>query len=320
MKAYKKNFLIELKYAHYMKIPIILTLALMSVYCLGLFNQYQKYNQLNEIFERTSKEIISNGENIEDLLKGDYVIEEQDVGNGNSIVHIDNALKYDYEQLKNHHEKIQPGKITVEILKDTSLVFFPIISCILAIYIATYNFSDDTLKSRMQNGTSLNIFISKLLSFVTLFTIAFIASAMIATVSGFFTSTYFLNNSMGPFKNISYNMDYIILIRTLSISYEISIYYAFIFYGISFIVKNFSLVSLLFLMSHLMIPNLGKYDIKNLFINIYSLKGNIAIPIKYTPMIMGETYLLISLITLSILGIAYYVFKRTGKYKVRLFN
>lgn len=321
MNNLKHNIRYEIDFIKYTKLIRYMIFAIVIVFVLNINTLNKTFNVLNKTFQSTVKEVEKNGDDVEKLLNDDFYVREVIQEDGSILLQIDNIVRYDYEQLKLQYDKMQPTNIFFEVLKNSTLIFLPIIAGLFAIYISTYEFSSNTLKTRILNGTTETVFLSKVLSTVIVFTIVFVLSAII----GLFISVVW-----SSIVNLGIDISFIlpkqslfnIVINTfkaLLIAYLISIVFLVIGFGLGIISSRFSVALGIFLLYHLVVPNLGKYDIKNLIMNLYYLVFNPEIGvsiINFSELNIPTVGSLITITVLLFLITGFIKFREMSKYTV----
>lgn len=266
------NLLTNLKYEYnfirFSKIHWILIITIIGVFLINHNNEINDLNSLNQIYQSTIQEATANGENVDELLEKEYTMNEIVHEDGTIIHEIENIIRYDYEKLHEQINAVHPNNLIIALLSNTALVFLPIIAGVLGIFIAVYDFINSTLKTRSLVGNEKNVYFSKLIMTILSFTVAFFIGLFISVMISRIWSSIALNSfsNLGvieqtPMKEI---------LSAIVVTFSISIFFLIVAFNLGVILKRMSLALVIFLIYHLIIPNLGKLDIKNLIFNLYN--------------------------------------------------
>ena len=318
MRKLKDNIRYELNYMTATKIPVFILLSILSIFIMTQFNIVNTLNHLNRTFESSVSHAKQNGDDIQQLLEEDYYSKDVLQDNGMVNTTIENVVRYDYESVKTYYQKIQGGNGFIEILSNTSLVFLPIIASIFAIYIATYDFSANTLKTRMLSGDFKLVYMSKLIGVIVVFTSMFVLSLVIGYGIAYGWSTMTQNDRSLFFKDIPYqSVAFIDVFLASMVTYGIALASLLIAFGFGLMCKKGSVAILIFLVYHLVIPSLGKYDFKNIILNIHaSMFGVNVQSVSHTQLSLTMTTTLLLSIVSLFLVCGYLRFYKMSKYTV----
>lgn len=256
MEITKKELLYQLK----SKSLIIFFLIIISVIVLHLYglytnviNNYDRYLQTEQMYKENGIDII------EALKETNYTVVD-----GNSSVS-SNPLKEDFVSLAVSIQNLNHHNIISNSLEYFIFIFGTLVFGIYAAYIATYDYKYKTHKFFSIKYKQSEILTGKLLS---LFLVLFSSLFLIGTVSYFSSSLlkYFVKKCV-PIEN--YTIPGLSYERSLALQIIFTIallgFYIIISYVVGFIFKNMFPITIFLLVYTLLLPVLGKYDIKNIF-------------------------------------------------------
>lgn len=267
---YMNNLLLniknEFKYQYYSKYIIGLLLILFTLICFNFVSLRNSIFSNYELFNKTALEYKNENLNIEEALKEPVNI--VDLGNEGNI--IDNVLRYDFENLLKSIDNIKPSKITSQMLAYLSFIFFPIIFGIYGVLVSNYDLKFRTLKLRLLFTDIKTYILSKVISIsVVSIVVLFILMLVSIVISYFLYGNISSNPELSKFIDISIplNNSKNILIQIL-FSLFIILLFSNLGFCIGILTRNVLTSSLIICIYILIIPNLGKYDLKNTLIGI----------------------------------------------------
>ncbi len=249
----------ELFYQLKSKRLVILLLTIVGIILLHLFGLYNSVISNYHLYLQTEQMYIENGlDIIESLKETNYVVTE-----GNTSI-TSNPLKEDFVNLAISIQNLDGTSIVSNSLEYFIFVFGTLIFGIYAAYVATYDykfhthkfFSSQYKQNELLTGKLLSIFLVLFSSLLLLGTIAYCASPILKwlvrkTVP---TEKYAL-------PGLSYeNHLWIQILFTVALLG----FYILISYTVAYILKNMIPITIFLLLYTLLIPVLGKYDVKNI--------------------------------------------------------
>ena len=249
----------ELFYQLKSKRLMILLIAIVGIVLLHLYGLYNSVISNYHLYLQTEQMYIENGlDIIESLKETNYVVTERNT----SIT--SNPLKEDFVNLAISIQNLDANSIISNSLEYFIFVFGTLIFGIYAAYVATYDykfhthkfFSSQYKQSELLTGKLLSIFIVLFGSLFLLGVIAYCASPILKWQV---RKTVPIEKYMIP--DLSYENHLLI-----QILFTIALlgFYIIISYTAAFILKNMLPVTIFLLLYTLLIPVLGKYDVKNI--------------------------------------------------------
>lgn len=311
-----KNIKQELLYNLYSKtILFILGITVLFI-CFNLYLNVDQLKQNYSTFERSSASAIERGENIDELISQLYNVSEE-TSNGASIITVDNAVAYDYNEVANSLYLISNNYLITHIIEISSFIIFSLLFSIMGLNMISYDYKYRIIKLKSADTPWYNILLSKLVAGICAIFILVIIAYSISFVFGIIIRESTISNlDLTLFNNITFNNDGNILIQLL-ISFIFSILFFIIGMFLGVIVKN-TWVSLALILSYnLFIPNLGVLDLKNVISTIahqyFNFEGNIRL---FTPLDLNLSAAYITLISFFLVFTlcSFYIFSKRSKY------
>ena len=264
MKRLLSNIVYDLQLQIRTKSLIILFIVMMGIFMLAQFNQINDFKtevNMYEIAYQNSKEA---GNDPEEILKQDYNINNS---KENKLEVIDNPLRYQYESMKESRNSLEGRNVIVTYLENTLLVYLSLVITIYMIYVSCFEFSELTFKTRLLMGNSTTISLSKLIAGMIVVTGTFIVSLLLSSliVQPWIiqaTKDYAFNHPL-----TQYSITHILKVGFMS--YIILMLYSIFGFSLGSLLRKTSIATVIFLVLHLVVPVLGKYDYKNLVLTIY---------------------------------------------------
>lgn len=267
MKTLLDNVKYDIKLMLLTKSFFVLTIVMICIFMLAQYNQVNKLNTSVEQYIISYNEVVSDGENPEEMLKVEYSVEEKIDSKGGVYQYINNILRYDFENMKSIRTDMEGINIVVLLLKNTILVFLSICVSIYMIYISCFEVYEKTLKTRLLMGSFNIIALSKFITGIILVTIAFFISLISSSVISYIWTMFAMQNY--PINYVADEISVGKLTSVMFISYIVVLLYSLFGYALGMIIRKISIVILVFLILHLIVPSFGKYDYKNLMLTLY---------------------------------------------------
>lgn len=257
----------ELKLNWYNKSVFVFFTLMLLIFLLNFWNLINAFKGNSALYQHTYEEMKNSGENVEELLQQDAHIFEEQVEGGGLQQFIDNPLRYDYDNMVASFSDIQGRRIIVKLLEKTTLIFLGLLVGIYMIYISTYENSEKTLKTRLLLDHPLRVVMSKFCSGLIIITGVFCAALCLSWLISLVWSAYVIQpvklNATASKLGVQETL------HSVLISYLIVIVFAAIGFAIGLLFRKMSVGMLLFLLLHLLLPSMGKYDYKNLLMTIF---------------------------------------------------
>lgn len=319
METFKKNLSKEFCYIKFNKIVIFLVAILCLVFAINEYNEIVNFKTLSRTFERTVEEVERNGDNLNELLNEAVSTTEEVQENGNIILQVDNIVRYDYEQLKAQFVLMQPSENFANVLKNSTLVYLPLIAGLIGIYFSSYDLTRNTLKTRLLDGSPQTLFFTKLVvSFFTFF-VSYVVSLLFLILISFFWTPNVISAYKSLFNSIIYEVDIYAIFGAILGSLFISWFTLVLTYSIGYLIKKNSISIVIFCTYHLLVPNLGKLDFKNFILNFYLLSYKDSSVVLLPRFVKLNSIMTVSLLLFTIsvfLLISFIRFNRMSKYSL----
>lgn len=256
MEIIKKELFYQLK-SKGLLILILITISITFLHVYGLYNSvlnnYNRYLKTEQSYKENNMDIL-------EALK-----EENDpVKNGNTTI-TNNPIKEDFLKLATSIQNLDQGYIISNSLEYFIFVFGTMIFGIYAAYIATYDYKYRIHKFFSIKYKPIELLIGKILSTLLVLLLNILVMGLIS----YFASPILksLVNREVPIENfiipgLEYNNNI-----GLQLIFTISLlgFYILISCIISYILKNMLPCTLFIIAYTILIPVLGKYDIKNIY-------------------------------------------------------
>lgn len=258
---------------------IIITIVSLHLYglCTNVINNYHRYLQTEQMYKDNGIDII------EALKETNYTVVD-----GNSSVS-SNPLKEDFVTLAISIQNLNHHNIISNTLEYFIFVFGTLMFGIYSAYVATYDYKYKTHKFFSIKYKQYEILTGK---FLSIFLVLLGSLFLIGAIS-YFTSPllkYFVKKSVPIEKYIIPGLSYDCSL-TLQILFTIALlgFYIIISYSIGFLLKSMFPITIFLLLYTLLIPVLGKYDIKNICSffahKVFTFKARFVVfqPLKISP-------------------------------------
>lgn len=268
MKKLFNSIKYDLKLNLYNKSIVILTLLTLLTLLIVNYNMLEKFNSYLKLYNYTVAEMQENGEDIEELMNQEVNVYEEVTEDGAIQQYIDNPLKYDYDNLKNSLTYISGINIIVGLLENSTLVFLGLIGGLYMIYFITYEFSEKTIKTRLLIDNPIRLLLSKIITGILIITVVYFSSLLISGCISCGWSKYVIHSSNIDMEPIKFGLGKIV--SCVMTSYLITLMFSMLGCAIGLLLRKMSLSILFFLVLHLIVPSMGKYDYKNLILSVFS--------------------------------------------------
>ncbi len=180
MKKLLNSIRYDIKLNIYNKSICFLMLLAVLIFLVVNYNMLEKFKGNLSLYNHTYAEMLENGENIEILLKQEVNVTEETTDDGAVLQYIDNPLRYDHDNLIKSLTCISKTNIFVGLTENATLVFLGLLFGIYMIFLVTYEFSEQTIKTRLLIDAPTRVLLSKLLSGIFVVTLVFFSSLLIS--------------------------------------------------------------------------------------------------------------------------------------------
>jgi ABC-type transport system involved in multi-copper enzyme maturation permease subunit len=266
MKIELKTIKNEMLYLFYSKIFLVFFILLLAVLTLNAYGNINALKNAYNHYEGTKQYYLKQGENIDQVLKQKLNVQQEKSPDGTMTMNVDNPLRYEFEGVGKMLNILKPQNLTVSILEMLTFLFGPFIFGLFGVLLATYDFKNKTVKLKsLQQSWSSNILAKQLVSIISvavLIVLLFLISRLI--------SEFLYSYAKSSIENASqFNIqEQAVWQSNIFIKLLISIFMGSIFSTIGFtfglIFKNAIAPVIVLAIYNFFVPNLGKYDLKNL--------------------------------------------------------
>lgn len=318
MKKLFNSIKYDFKLNLYNKSIFIVTLLTILTFLIVNYNMLEKFNSNLKLYNYTVAEMKENGEDIEELMNQEVNVFEEVMEDGGVQQYIDNPLKYDYDNLKNSLTSISGINIIIGLLENSTLVFLGLIGGIYMVYVITYEFSEKTIKTRLLIDNPSRLLLSKIITGILIISVVYFSSLLVSGCISYEWSEYVIRSSNVDIEPIEFGADKIL--GCVMTSYLITLMFSIFGCAIGLLLRKMSLSILSFLVLHLVVPSMGKYDYKNLILSIFSCsfeldmgkRVNFIDGVGFAPSILVFLFYIFIILIISML--VYKLKKRKGEF------
>lgn len=313
MRKYIKS---ELYYGIYSQIYIVVALILLAIATIIIYSNCNQIVNAYHSYRKTEEYYNANHIDIEDALSDEYTYNSSKDGEG-EIENIENPLRYYRELIGINAYIASPSYAIPSVLEYASCLFFPLLFGILGIITGTYDTKYKTKRIKAIRLSKSKIIASKQIALI-------ISSILIVTVVLFasYLISFLLNKMVlanVPLQNFDIHTIETKSPMIMKIMYGMGIALLFSEIGLfaGTILKG-AVIPIIILFSYsLMIPNLGRYDLKNIMLfsaqNVYDYSGSFAINKPFEISHLENSILWIFVIVIT-LGGSYLAVRKRSSY------
>lgn len=309
----------ELAYQYHAKVFFILVIPLLIVSSGIIYVQYKNAESSYQQFLKTESEYRELGIDVKKALDSPVNVTEgtlkSEDGDGEIV---ENILRYDYEQLILSLHLIQPKQSVVAAMEWMGFIALPLAFTLYAIYISTYDNRFRTVKVKAARYDWKMVLLAKQCSVYIVMLVTTAAVLCLAYLAGLFF--YALAARTIPVDQFTVSVpSKSNMLSQWFVVLAVSFIFATIGFYLGILFRSFITPALLYIIYTLLVPVLGKFDLKNLLANlghaVFDFNGSFKL---FTP----ETveFIPIMLILLVFSGVfsvvAYYAAHRQSKYVV----
>lgn len=228
--------------------------------CNQVAKQYQAYQQALAYEQEM-------GGDIEAALAEDYTVTTEMV-NGVKQEIIDNSLKYYQESVTKANLVASPRYALTQILEICTFLYFPLIFSILGICVATYDRKYRTLRVKAVRSTKTQIHRTKLAALFAGVTASFITIILVCCLIAYILYITIVNGvPLNEFPSPD-SIQVLPLLPKVIFSLGVSYLFALAGYTLGLIFKGALIPVIVMAAYTFLIPNMGKYDLKNILLGI----------------------------------------------------
>ncbi|MDR0199444.1 MAG: hypothetical protein LBI43_02580 [Streptococcaceae bacterium] len=229
---------------------------------------------------------------------------------------ISNSARYDLEEVIKADYQLTLFGFPQYVFKAYGLTLFYLMTGLLGIFLASYDYKYKTFKRRLESGTWKSIIASKFLSLTTLTLFIFMLTTVVAMLVGGVLSIILKINPDYP--NLVVAPSFMDVVHLAGIVWMITLFPSLACLAVTLAFKKSNVIIICFLVYHIMIPNLGKFDYTNSVLNIFSHFGqNLNIDmLPYIPISYPLSFILMIGYCLAIILISLKVFYSYRRYRL----
>lgn len=305
----------EFKYQWYSHLLTVSILVSIFVSLLNLYGLQTKAEGAYDLYIRTYNLYQEEGMDVESMMEMPVNI----IKNDNTEM-IDNPVRYRFEEAEKAVQLLKGGATITQTLEWMTFIFFPIIFTLYSIYISTYDYKYETIKIKAAQFSWPKIISAKLFSLYAGVFIIFTCTLLVSYAVGNLLYNGVISSlSSEDLLKMNLNITNNRLFLQIIFSLAISLLFSTIGFVLGLLFKAALLPIIIFFVYDLIIPIIGKYDIRNMISviahQIFDFKGRFQlfkpVPINY----FTSVSLLFFVFTLC-LSLSYFFFWRQSKYSI----
>ncbi|MFO6496104.1 MULTISPECIES: ABC transporter permease [Bacillus] len=309
----------ELAYQYYSKMLLLLIIPLLLISFGYIYFQYQNTEGSYRLFLKTEAEYKQLGIDIQKALDSPVKVKEGELkskdGDGEIV---ENILRYDYENFVLSLHNLQPKQAVVTTMEWMGFILFPLAFTLYAIYISSYDIRFKTVKIKAVRHDWKSVLLAKQCSVYMVLLVGMSAVLCAAYVSSLILYSQAARTIPVDQFTIPEVSKSNILLQFIVIA-AVSFIFTTIGFYLGILLRSFAAPALLYIIYSLLVPVLGKFDLKNLLSNlghaVFNFNGHFKL---FTP-VKVEIFPII-LILAAAIGLlsaaAYYAAHRQSKYVV----
>ncbi|AYF99859.1 hypothetical protein D7I46_01425 [Lactococcus allomyrinae] len=256
----KKTLQQELFYSIKSKMVLGIALATIILVLIGAFQGVMTFNGAKSLVDMDKKNDIHFQENI----KKGYSSRLDSQGG----LEVDNLSAYDFAQLNTSAQQVSASSLPEFLFKTYGLTFFSILAFIIGVLISSYDYKFETYQRRLSRSSWKEIITGKIAVIIVLilgvYILAFAFSVTIGRILPFITHVHV--------SNFNFSRFWASLLMT-GISFMLGLALALVGFAVNMVVRRVVAVIVTFIVYVAVIPSLGKFDWKNIILNLYSHFG-----------------------------------------------
>lgn len=258
----------EFKYLHYSKMIYILTSIILILTLLNVWSNVKNLNQDYNNYLKDKIQYEKSGLDIQKELQKPLSIEKKTLSDNSIITNNDNPIRYDYEQIVRDLGILNPNYFFNNALEILAFLMGPMIFGIFGACLINYDYKYKVVKVKAANNSwVIHIMVKQLIIMASIFLSTISALIIARCVMGIISNHLISNIDTTFFVVHPLELKSSIFIKIIATILGGSLF-GFIGATLALLSKNVALPTISILLYNLLIPNLGPYDIKNLFLVI----------------------------------------------------
>ncbi|MEE6453289.1 hypothetical protein RAH41_22335 [Gottfriedia acidiceleris] len=265
MTNFIKEISLEYYYQYKAKYFILLVLALLFLSAFVVNSQFmltkstlENYKHIEEIYRRDKIDI-------NDALNDELNLKRPD---SNTEV-VDNYLKYEHLNYQNSLIALNPINAINQLFSSVCLIILPIIFSMYSICVAHYDIKYKILKVLLINKSFIKYHINKVASILVVILLSILGISIFHSINQMIVFKFFtrIDPSVPNIDDSIFSVSFAdkIPIQILFVLI-INIFFSILFYFASVFTRSIILPSSILFIYMFLVPNMGKFDIKNIIL------------------------------------------------------
>ncbi|MEY8443833.1 hypothetical protein AALA52_06210 [Lactococcus ileimucosae] len=300
----------EISYLMSSKTLLVGVLLLMLLLIFGAFQA--KITQTGSVMQfKETQKMYNNEQEFENDLHHPYSLSQSTNGQNQVDTFVENSARYSYESLIISNNQMSLLGFPKFFLKYSGLIFLPIISGLLGIFLATYDYKSATYKRKLNTNSWQEILVGKYLAIISVLFISLVFVTLISFVIGALSVHFIEKIDVSKYDSLFEIHHSLFDLASLELTiFLMNGITAVIWFTLSLIIKSNVISIVLFLLYDLVLPNFGKYDFKNGMMNVFSSVGKDVItqPVPMLQIPSLEAWGILTVYVLLALGIGWGIF------------
>ncbi|WP_251422751.1 MULTISPECIES: hypothetical protein [Lactococcus] len=306
----------EISYLMSSKTLLVGALLLILLLIFGAFQA--KITQTSSVMQfKETQKVYNSEQEFENDLHKPYSLSQSTNGQDQVDTSIENSARYSYESLMISNNQMSLLGFPKFFLKYSGLIFLPIISGFLGIFVATYDYKSATYKRKLNHNSWQEILVGKYLVIISVLFIALVFTTLISLVIGGLSVHFIESIDVSKYGSIFEVHNSLLDLAALGLTvFLMDVITAVIWFTLSLIIKSSVISIVLFLLYDLVLPNFGKYDFKNGMMNVFSNVGKDVItqPVPLLQIPFLEAWGILIVHVLLALGIGWGIFYKKTRF------
>ena len=313
----KSTFKQDLYYMFHSKIIIIfLSISTLLVF-LGALQAINLQKSSIIQFEQTKLIYKNKNDFLKDLNKN-YTENNITDDESNINTEVNNSARYSYDYVKKSNYQLTSLGFPLFILKYLGLIFLPIVMGILGILLSTTDYKYGTYKRRLSTNSWKEIITGKIVGLSSVIFGLYFYILILSMAVGLFLPKFSKFIDLKQYNIDSPNPSLFSAFTLVLCVLVLALITGILSFLISLSIKSLFVSLIGFLVYYLAIPNLGKYDYKNVVMNIFSTasKEVLGQPIPYISLDIKVSIILVIIYVALVSTGALIIFNKYTKYSM----
>ncbi|MCC4121846.1 ABC transporter permease [Lactococcus lactis] len=255
----------ELFYLTKSKIYLVIFGIIIGLLILGTFQASLNLKGAESLFMEDKQSDI----NFQKNIHKDYSISN----NGNQSI-LNNATRYDYEQLNQANQAISFVGFPQFIFKSYGMTIISLLAGFFGVLVANYDYKFGTFKRRLGQQSWKIILLGKSVGLVVSLIVMYLLIFSLAACSGEILHLFFKSENAGEYGQSLYPLINSDSFYLLFFSFMIGLALAMMCFALTLASKRANLIGSAFMIYLFILPNTGCFDWSNMTLNIFAPFGN----------------------------------------------